>query len=388
MSFGRLLKQQRLPAWQLNLTPRIVCVILWTIAFICIPLGIFVEFCNRNAKEASFRYDNEPTKCTEETFSLIGGQGTGKRTVCETHFEFVLAETLRQPVYFYYGLTKMYQNHRRYTNSRSGKQLMGADVRSETDANPFVIPGDTMDNTNKPIEFGGRNHTYKDFVYVPVGLVAWSMFNDTFTLFRKEKNGSNPGEVLICNGTDFSRHTNKPLHRSVSHNHCDKNGIAWESDIKKKFLEPKWDGSGPVWTAPRSEYGKPSIESNDTYFNNGWYAGEEGHMIPVVTDEDFMVWMRASPLPNVRKLYRIIRTDLRAGKYVMKIRQNYNTKPYGGEKSFIFLQPSMLGGKLTSLSITYFAVGGLALIFTVLVLFASHVWGHHSFAVVERLLTK
>ena len=32
----------------------------------------------------------------------------------------------------------------------------------------------------------------------------------------------------------------------------------------------------------------------------------DGHQLPVVTDEDFIVWMRTSGLPTFKKLYRVI----------------------------------------------------------------------------------
>ena len=45
-----------------------------------------------------------------------------------------------------------------------------------------------------------------------------------------------------------------------------------------------------------------------------------------VEDEHFMVWMRTAGLPNFRKLYGKIEKNLPAGKYDLKITNNYDVK--------------------------------------------------------------
>lgn len=55
-------------------------------------------------------------------------------------------------------------------------------------------------------------------VYNPCGLIAWSMFNDTFIL--RNTTG------IVCNG---------PSPDNVL---CTKEGIAWSSDVQTKFKPP------------------------------------------------------------------------------------------------------------------------------------------------------
>ena len=44
--------------------------------------------------------------------------------------------------------------------------------------------------------------------------------------------------------------------------------------------------------------------------------------------EHFIVWMRTAGLPNFRKLWGKIDTDLKAGQYKVKISNNYQVKPF------------------------------------------------------------
>ena len=83
------------------------------------------------------------------------------------------------PVYVYYQLDNFYQNHRRYVKSRSNEQLMGnnLDVSQLDDCDPI--------KTNNDL---GRNETIDGSELVgeaaafPCGLVAKSVFNDTYVL--------------------------------------------------------------------------------------------------------------------------------------------------------------------------------------------------------------
>ena len=54
---------------------------------------------------------------------------------------------------------------------------------------------------------------------------------------------------------------------------------------------------------------------------------------PVKDDEHFIVWMRTAALPNFRKLWGRIETDIPAGAAIrITIRNRYNSYRYGGKK--------------------------------------------------------
>lgn len=142
---------------------------------------------------------------------------------------------------------------------------------------------------------------------VPCGLTAVSRFNDTFDLCRDEK----------CE---------KPVK-------LQKEGIAWDIDVKKRFRP------GPV-----GKFGYTSA-SND-----------------LVTDEDFMVWMRLSPYHDFHKLYRIIKEDLKEGSYYVRVNASYPVNSFGGEKFIFISETSWLGGRSRILAAAYLAVGGIGLV--------------------------
>ena len=164
-----------------------------------------------------------------------------------------VTEKMSKPVYMYYRMTDYYQNHRRYVKSRNDAQLRGEPPTSYS-ALEDCDPVRSLDGSKNPQDF-----------YLPCGLIAWSVFNDTFSMTKDN--------------------TTIPLR---------KNGIAWESDSDKKFKNPPADAKGI-------------------------------RVIQDFEDEDFIVWMRTAGLPNFKKLYRIIDQDITPGTYQIQIQNSkYN----------------------------------------------------------------
>lgn len=79
--------------------------------------------------------------------------------------EFDVPADLEAPVFLYYRLTSFYQNHRRYVKSMDSNQLKGK-----------AVDGNTLNGGDcKPLAILDGKVVY------PCGLIANSMFNDTFS---------------------------------------------------------------------------------------------------------------------------------------------------------------------------------------------------------------
>jgi hypothetical protein len=113
-------------------------------------------------------------------------------------------EDMDSPIFFYYEIKNMYQNHRKYFKSRDILQLMGED-RSKSDIRSNCEPVVTMDD----LGFYTKGLTLDDDSPAnPCGLLAKSYFNDTFSLLKPDSDD----EVYI-----------------------DQHDIAWDVDKDDKF---------------------------------------------------------------------------------------------------------------------------------------------------------
>jgi hypothetical protein len=86
-----------------------------------------------------------------------------------------------------------------------------------------------------------------------------------------------------------------------------------------------------------------------------------------MTDEHFIVWMRTAGLPNFRKLWGNVPT-LKKGFYQVRINNQFDVKPYDGQKYFVLSTTNALGGKNFFLAICYIVVGALCALFALIFL--------------------
>ncbi|XP_044953898.1 putative ALA-interacting subunit 4 isoform X2 [Hordeum vulgare subsp. vulgare] len=206
---------------------------------------------------------------------------------------------MKGPIHVYYQLENYYQNHRRYVKSRSDQQLRDKDYKDTSAVTKSCDPEATTGDGS---------------LIVPCGLIAWSLFNDTYAFSVNKK--------------------------SVTVN---KKDIAWPSDKNSKF------GSNvfPV------NFQKGGLIG----------GGNLNDKLPLSEQEDLIVWMRTAALPTFRKLYGRIEADIMASDEItVVIQNNYNTYSFGGSKAVVLSTASWMGGKNNFIGVAYVAVGGICLL--------------------------
>lgn len=167
---------------------------------------------------------------------------------------FSIPDDMKPPVLFYYHLTNFYQNHRRYVDSFDADQLNGASPSASGLGSSKCTPLKTRDN--KPI--------------FPCGLIANSMFNDTYTSPKlMNPPGSNsPRDYAMNNSTNIAWASDKDLYAKSGYNYSD------------AVPPPNWHERYP----------------------NGYTA--DSPPPDLKNWEAFQVWMRTAALPDFSKLYQ------------------------------------------------------------------------------------
>lgn len=174
--------------------------------------------------------------------------------------EFTTPDYMGTPIFFYYRLTNFYQNHRRYVKSFQSDQLKGVAVDNGTISSGPCDPIKTEPISGKP--------------YFPCGLIANSVFNDTFSNL----------ELMNPSPKDFPDAGNK----SVTIQFYNNSGISWDSD---KDLYGKTNYANDAILPP------PNWQVR--YPNN--YT-DDNPAPDLSKDEAFQVWMRTAGLPTFSKL--------------------------------------------------------------------------------------
>ncbi|KAG0544854.1 hypothetical protein BDA96_02G312500 [Sorghum bicolor] len=296
--------QQQLPACHFILKPPTAIAAIALVGIIFIPIGLACMAASNKVVEVVDQYETAciPEKMRDNKVAYIQNPSTDKSCprLLKVHAH------MKAPIYVYYKLDKFDQNHRRYARSRSISQLGSPKMAKDTK----TCSPEATAKGGGPI--------------VPCGLVAWSLFNDTYGFARRN-------ETLAVN----------------------RQGISWRSDRGHLFGDRVY---------PRN-------------FQAGALVGG-GTLDPnksLSEQEDLMVWMRTAALPAFRKLYGRIEVDLHAGDEVaVTVQNNYNTYSFGGKKALVLSTAGVLGGKSSFLGRAYLAGGiaclALALLLTLLFL--------------------
>ena len=186
-----------LPAWRPVPSFGSTMIIFGIFGIIFLTLGITLYVMSERIQGVSLQYNE---KCE---IKAKGGSPCVQKIVIDSD--------IPPPIYVYYQLDNFYQNHRRYVKSRSNEQLMGnwLDVSALDDCDPIK----TNAELGRTMSVGSLADDAPSVLLdpnapaFPCGLVAKSLFNDTFVL--KDQSGA---EQAI-----------------------DSSNIAWKSDVEYKF---------------------------------------------------------------------------------------------------------------------------------------------------------
>ncbi|XP_010481493.1 PREDICTED: putative ALA-interacting subunit 2 isoform X2 [Camelina sativa] len=157
-------KQQKLPACKPVLTPTSVITVFLLMGFVFTPIGLITLRASRDAIEIIDRYDVDCIPEEYKTNKLLYITDSSIPKNCTRYLK--VQKYMKAPIFIYYQLDNYYQNHRRYVKSRSDQQLLHGLEFSHTSS---CEPEESANGL--PI--------------VPCGLIAWSMFNDTFAFARE-----------------------------------------------------------------------------------------------------------------------------------------------------------------------------------------------------------
>lgn len=338
-------RQQRLKAWQPILSPQSVLPLLILVACIFAPIGIGLIISATNIQDLVIDYSRCGEEASRDAFEEIPSQhvryhfkksvstrptwkvndGGDNEDVCTLRFQ--VPNNIKRSIFIYYKLTNFFQNHRKYVSSFDIGQLAGQ-----------AISAQDLDSSCDPLRISS------DKAVFPCGLIANSMFNDTFSSVLAGQDGTD--DYILTN-----------------------QGISWSSD-RTRFKKTSYNASQIV---PPPNWAKS--------FPDGYSSDN----IPDLhTWGEFQVWMRTAALPTFYKLALKNNTsELHSGNYSVDIGLNYPVISFGGTKSFVLTTSGIIGGRNMSLGIVYCVVAGISAIFAIIfllkVIIQPRAMGDHSY---------
>ena len=204
-------RQQKFPGWRPLPTISCITIIFISAGVFFIIFGIFILIFTGQIKEFKFRYD------------LFCAEKRRHNEKCELSLS--IPETMKKPIFIYYQINDLRQNHRFYMDNKSNKQLKGEEVSKEDLEKSNECDGALY---NKDFDFLDPDKYPEDEVAFPCGLIAKSFFRDNFTLWQMSGKEINVTTEEIANKKDRDDLSNVGLKDSQWLDVTDEHFIIWK----------------------------------------------------------------------------------------------------------------------------------------------------------------
>ncbi|QLQ80684.1 hypothetical protein HG537_0E00370 [Torulaspora globosa] len=335
--------QQRLASWNPVPTPRSVIPLYVFVAAIFVIVGGCLLSVASKVSELTIYYQDCTTKAPSgdewadmpadhysmifaknKTFSVapqwryVADPDDHDQESGTCQIRFTTPHDIPKDVYVNYLIENFAANHRRYVLSFSEDQIRG---RSASRA-------DIQDNVGINCKVLGHNAEGK--LYYPCGLIANSMFNDTFPF--QLTNVNDPSSNYSLSNTNINWHTDKTRFKKTKYNPED-------------IVPP------PYW---------------ERQFPNGY---NETNIPNIHEWEEFQNWMRPAALHKFAKLIRRNSNEsLPAGEYQIDIGLHWPVLMYNGKKAVYITHGSSIGSRNYFLGIAYLIGGCILAAFALILL--------------------
>ena len=204
-------RQQKFPGWRPLPTISCITIIFISAGVFFIIFGIFILIFTGQIKEFKFRYD------------LFCAEKRRHNEKCELSLS--IPETMKKPIFIYYKINDLRQNHRFYMENKSSKQLKGEEVSKEDLEKSNDCDGALY---NKDFDFLDPDKYPEDDVAFPCGLIAKSFFRDNFTLWQMSGKEINVTTEEIANKKDRDDLSNVGMKDSQWLDVTDEHFIIWK----------------------------------------------------------------------------------------------------------------------------------------------------------------